>query len=228
MHKHFVFGVALCWLTSFAPSVLAQTPGTAAQPPSEVKGDTEAATSSRKAPGNIKFNDVTLKGPIDKSSPMMATRSIDDVRGVCSRNPNCRIVRDDAQLTAFCVGDNCVTARKAGKGQQEYLKVTMSDVLVGRISGTPIKTSQGIIAILIGNIAPPATAPSASKSGSPSTTKAGYDIKQNVKAPPAANLTESGGTSTPSSPGPGRAGSIRKDTVAPISGSGAGGPTMGQ
>jgi hypothetical protein len=171
--------------------------------------------------------DITIKKPIDKSSPILATRSIDDVRGVCSKNPNCRIVRDDAQLTAFCVGDNCVAARKAGKGQQEYLNVTMSDVLVGRITGTPIKSSQGIIAILIGNVAPPAAAPTAGKSGSPSTTKAGYDLQKSMKAPPAANLTESGGTSTPSSPGPGRAGAIKKDSVAPALG-GSGKPMMGQ
>jgi hypothetical protein len=174
--------------------------------------------------------DIVITKPTDKSSPKLATQSADEVRGICGKNPNCRVVRDDAAITAFCVGDNCVAAKKKTGKPDVFLRVTITEAMVSnvaRIQGRPITTSQGIIAILIGNIAPPATAPSASKSGSPSTTKAGYDIKQNVKAPPAANLTEGGGTSAPSAPGPGRAGAIKKDSVAPALG-GSGKPMMGQ
>jgi hypothetical protein len=140
-----------------------------------------------------------------------------DARGLCSKNPNCRVVRDDAQLTAFCVGNNCVAARKAGKGQQEYLNVTMSDVLVGRISGTPIKTSQGIIAILIGQVAPPSSAgsqtPDAQKMKSPA-------------APPAGLLEDrSPGVGSPAaSPGSARNKAIREDVKSTTGG--PGGPTI--
>jgi hypothetical protein len=151
------------------------------------------------------------------SGGLGAGKSPVDARGLCSKNPNCRVVRDDAQVTAFCVGNNCVAARKAGKGQQEYLNVTMSDVLVGRINGTPIKTSQGIIAILVGQVAPPSSAgsqtPDAQKMKSPA-------------APPAGLLEDrSPGVASPAtSPGSARSKALREDVKSTTGG--PGGPTV--
>jgi hypothetical protein len=160
----------------------------------------------------IGVKDLTTK-PLDKSSPTLSTS---DVRNQCSKNPSCRVVRDDAQLTAFCTGENCVVARKAGKGQQEYLNVTMSDVLVGKVSGPPVKTSQGIIAILVGQVAPPSAA------GSP----AGDLLKaKSTVAPPAGLLDDrSPAVASPRSPGSARSKALRED-VKPTT-SGPGGPML--
>jgi hypothetical protein len=93
-----------------------------------------------------------------------AAETLESVRNICSKNPNCRVVRDDSQITAFCTGDNCIAAKKGGKkGSQgtEFLRVKMTDVMITRtVTGRPVSTSAGIIAILIGGPSSTAAAPS--------------------------------------------------------------------
>jgi DNA polymerase III subunit gamma/tau len=182
-------------------------------------GTPSGGLGAGKPPGDTPSGGLGAGKPPDgtPSGGLSAGKSPVDARGLCSKNPNCRIVRDDAQITAFCVGNNCVAARKAGKGQQEYLNVTMSDVLVGRIGGTPIKTSQEIVAILVGQVAPPSSA----GSQTPSTQK----VKGPV-GPPAGLLEDrSPGVASPAaSPGSARSKALRED-VLPSTGS-PGGPTV--
>jgi hypothetical protein len=123
------------------------------------------------------------------------------------------MVRDDAELTGYCVGESCVAAKKKGGNQVEFLQVKMSDLVVSdvaRIHGRPITTSQGIIAILIGQMAPPGAAPA-------SIPETGL---QKVKSPPAAGLLDDRSPSA-ASPTSGRAGtrvkSLRPD-AAPATG----------
>ncbi|HSL78063.1 MAG TPA: hypothetical protein VK877_00255 [Pseudolabrys sp.] len=84
-----------------------------------------ASAEQSKPASKAATSDIKIPKPIDKSSPLVMA---DEVRNICSKNPKCRVVRDDSQLTAYCVGDDCVAARKAGKGQQEYFVVKMSDL----------------------------------------------------------------------------------------------------
>lgn len=210
--------------------------GAVATPPAGIKG-AAGAGSAATAASKASTSDINFTKQADKSSPsLMKAPNLDEARTHCGRNPKCRVVRDDAEITAFCAGNNCVAAKKKGKGKVEYLQVTMSDVLVtsaARVRGKPLTTSQGIIAILIG------LAPTMSKATEPGkletpNLKAGrlkgesVDTKHKdaLRAPPPANLLESGPTPSPSASGPARAGSIRRDTVAPSLG-GPGGPAMG-
>jgi hypothetical protein len=155
--------------------------------------------------------DITTTKPMDKSSPKLAIQSADEARSICAKNPNCRVVRDDAAITAFCVGDNCVAARKKGAGKpHEFLTVKIKEVMVtsSRIQGRPITSSQGIIAILVGQVAPPSSAggqiPDAQKVKSPATP------------PPGLLEDRSPGVGSPAaSPGTARSKALRDDVKAP-------------
>jgi hypothetical protein len=164
--------------------------------------------------------DIVITKPTDKSSPKLTTQSADEVRGICGKNPNCRVVRDDAAITAFCVGDNCVAAKKKTGKPDVFLQVTIKEAMVNnvaRIQGRPITTSQGIIAILVGQVAPPSSAGSQIRDA------------QKVKSPvgPPAGLLDDrspGAASPAASPGSARSKALRED-VTPTTGS-PGGPTV--
>jgi hypothetical protein len=164
--------------------------------------------------------DIVITKPTDKSSPKLATQSADEVSGICGKNPNCRVVRDDAAITAFCVGDNCVAAKKKTGKQDVFLQVKMKDVMVSdvaRIQGRPITTSQGIIAILVGQVAPPSSAGSQIRDAQKMKSPA---------APPAGLLEDrSPGVASPAtSPGSARSKALREDVKSTTGG--PGGPTI--
>jgi hypothetical protein len=189
-----------------------------------------AAWPETKQISKPKYDDITITKPVDKSSPtLLQARRLEEARNACSTNPNCRLVRDDSDLTAFCVGDNCVAARKAGKGQQEFIQIKMSDILVSsaahKLKGKPITTSSGIIAILIGRTAPtPQKEPGKLEIPNVSAGKIKGESKDSkhggeaLRTPPPANLLEGSSPAAPSSAGPARAGTIRKETIAPTLG----------
>jgi hypothetical protein len=137
------------------------------------------STSDNRVLAQAETSDLVVTKQVDKASPTMMARSVDDVRSLCNKNPNCRVVRDDSQVTAFCVGSNCVAARKAGKGQMEFLQVTMTEALITtRMVKGPRIRSPGIIAVLVGRTVSPGT----QKGGYEGGQKGGYDLKANVKA----------------------------------------------
>ena len=62
--------------------------------------------------GKVSFHELTITHHVDKASPMLMK--------VCA--------------TGEHVKDATITLRKAGKGQQEYLVITMTDLLVTSVS----------------------------------------------------------------------------------------------
>ena len=64
--------------------------------------------------GKASFHDFTFTHHVDKASPLLMK----------------------ACATGTHIKDATITVRKAGKGQQEYLVITMTDVLVSSVSTT--------------------------------------------------------------------------------------------
>jgi type VI secretion system secreted protein Hcp len=73
-----------------------------------------SAGSGGAGAGKVAFNDLTLTHALDKASPLLMK----------------------ACATGQHIKEGTLTARKAGRGQQEYLIIKMSDILVTSVQSS--------------------------------------------------------------------------------------------